>query len=212
MEFSASLLSADFMKLGEQIKMVQDAGCKYLHIDVMDGHFVKNISMGICVVESLKTSLRKDVHLYLTNPQEFIDPFIDAGADSIIFQAKAYPHYYLMTQQIHKRGKLAGIGLEPETKIDQIEEILPFMDIVIILGVGAGFGGQKFIPSMEEKIKKLRKIKDDNGYSFEIQVDGGVTRDNYNEIASYGADTLVAGSMIFNEPNLEQLLSGNLQA
>lgn len=206
MKFSASILSADFMNLEKDIKKAEEAGCYSLHLDVMDGHFVRNIAIGLCTIERIKTTLRKDAHLYVTQPENFIDDFIKAGVDSIIFHAEANPHYYHLINEIKKYNKLAGIALSPETPIGRIEQILDDIDIVLLVSVPVGFGGQSFIPNIKTKLQKLKTLKVENNYNYEIQVDGGINASIAKEVNQCGAEVLVAGSMIFESKDLNKTL------
>lgn len=209
MRISASILSADFLHLKDDIDRAEKAGCDYIHIDVMDGHFVPNLAIGLCTAESLKAvnKLRKDVHLMIAQPERFIDKFAEAGADSITFHAESCPHYFRLIEQIKKQGKLAGIALTPETPIETIQYILGEVDIVLQVSVNVGFGGQKIIKQTYEKLKTLREYKERYGYNFEIQVDGGIGTETYKDVLSNGADVLVAGSMLFKAPDMSEVVS-----
>ncbi len=209
MKISASILSADFLHLEEEIKRAEAAGCDYMHIDVMDGHFVPNLAIGICTVESLKSkgNLRKDVHLMISEPERFIDKFAEAGADSITFHAESCPHYFRLIEQIKKQGKLAGIALTPETPVENIRHVLGDVDIVLQVSVNVGFGGQKIIEQTYEKLNALRGFKQRYGYGFEIQVDGGISAETYKDVLDSGAEVLVAGSTLFKAPDMNKVVS-----
>ena len=206
---SASILSADFLKLGEEIKRVEDAGCDCLHIDIIDGHFVPNLAMGVGVTEAVcaHTSLRKDVHLMISNPERFIKKFADAGADAITFHAEATAHPFEIIKYIRETGKLVGVALDPATRIEEISHYLDAVDIVLLVAVCVGFGGQQYIKAVDEKITALGKVKKEQGLDFEIQVDGGINVDNALEKARIGVDTLVAGSMFFLADDVREVVN-----
>lgn len=209
MKISASILSADLLHLGEEIDRAAKAGCDYIHLDIMDGHFVPNLAIGICTVESLKciNTLRKDVHLMIAEPERFIDRFIEAGADSITFHAESCPHYFRLIEQIKKAGIKAGIALTPETPVETIRYVLGEVDIVLQVSVNVGFGGQKIIRQVYDKLGTLRNYKNEYGYNYEIQVDGGVGEETYAKALRSGAEVLVAGSAIFRAADMGQFIS-----
>lgn len=206
MKLSASILSADYLNLGRDIGRAADAGCEYLHLDVMDGHFVPNIAVGLCTVEALRseTRMRKDAHLMISNPEIMIKPFADAGADSITIHAEATPHHLRLIRDIKKLGKLAGIALTPETPLEAVRMALCEADIVLQVSVCVGFGGQKIIEPVYEKLRQLRKLRERYGYTYEIQVDGGICVDTYKKALESGADVLVAGSMLFGSADIKK--------
>lgn len=208
-KLAPSILSADFSKLYEDVKKVEDAGVEYLHIDIMDGHFVPNISFGPMVMKSLKgkTNLVKDVHLMIENPDQFIPEFVDAGADIIVVHQEACPHLHRTIQNIKSHGVKAGVSLNPATSISTLEEILPELDMVLIMSVNPGFGGQSFIESSLDKIKRLKKMIDDRGLDIDIQVDGGVKVSNVKKVVEAGANVIVAGSAIFAQPDVKQAVA-----
>jgi ribulose-phosphate 3-epimerase len=208
MRISASILSADFLHLKDDIDRAEKAGCDYIHIDIMDGHFVPNLAIGLCTVESLKAvnKLRKDVHLMIAQPERFIDKFAEAGADSIIFHAESCPHYFRLIEQIKKQGKLTGIALTSETPVETIRYVLGEVDIVLQVSVNVGFGGQKIIKQTYEKLKTLSEYKERYGYRFEIQTDGGISTETYKDVLGSGADVLVAGSMLFKAPDMSEVV------
>jgi ribulose-phosphate 3-epimerase len=194
-----SVLSADFSCLGEQIREVVRAGADYIHVDVMDGQFVPNISIGIPVVEALRriTDVPLDVHLMIDRPERFIDRFAEAGAMVITVHVEACGHLDSAIKEIRKMGLRAGVSLNPSTSLTSIEEILPVVDVVLVMTVNPGFGGQKYIQSVTDKIARLRRLLDDRKIPAEIEVDGGITIETAPIAAKAGATILVAGSAIF---------------
>lgn len=196
---SPSILAADFSRLGEQIQALDRAGAQYVHIDVMDGMFVPNISYGVPVIESIRhcTDRIFDVHLMIEEPIRYIGDFADAGADLITVHAEACKHLDRTIYEIHSRGLLAGAVLNPATPISSLEYILPELDMVLLMGVNPGFGGQKFIPYTLQKIRDLREMITRKGCQTDIEIDGGVTLDNLREILDAGANIIVSGSAVF---------------
>lgn len=196
-----SILSADFARLAEEIAAVEQAGADLLHVDVMDGHFVPNLTVGPPIVESLKkvTKLPLDVHLMITNADAFIPDFVEAGADYLTVHVEACPHLHRTIQSIKERGIKAGVTLNPATPISFLQDILGDIDLVLIMSVNPGFGGQKFIPSVLKKIADARAMLDRINSHALLEVDGGVKVDNTKEIVAAGATTLVAGSAIFSQ-------------
>ena len=194
-----SILSADFAHLADEVAAVERGGADLLHVDVMDGHFVPNLTVGPPIVESLKkvTKLPLDCHLMMTNADAFIDEFASAGADYLTVHVEACPHLHRTVQVIKERGVKAGVTLNPATSLHTIEEILPEVDLVLIMSVNPGFGGQKFITSCLQKIVTTRQMIDRAGSRALLEVDGGVKVDNAAQILAAGADVLVAGSAIF---------------
>ena len=199
-KISPSILSADFSRLGEDVQAVDRAGADYIHIDVMDGHFVPNITIGPLVVEALRKVTDKplDVHLMIENPDLYIPDFAKAGADIITVHQEAVPHLHRTVQLIKSLGKKAGVSLNPATPVETLDVILDELDLVLIMSVNPGFGGQSFIPSALDKIRALRQRITERGLSTELEVDGGVKIDNIREVVAAGADVLVAGSAVFN--------------
>ncbi|MCD8045966.1 MAG: ribulose-phosphate 3-epimerase [Clostridiales bacterium] len=208
---SPSILAADFSKLGEQIRILDRAGAQYVHIDVMDGMFVPNISYGVPVIESIRgcTDRIFDVHLMIENPIRYVKDFADAGADLITVHAEACRHLDRTIYEIKDKGLLAGAVLNPATPLSELEYILPELDMVLLMGVNPGFGGQPFIPYILQKIRDLREMVERKGCQTDIEVDGGVTLGNLRDILQAGANIIVAGSAVFKgdiEENVHQFL------
>jgi len=208
-EILPSLLSADFARLGDQIAQVEAAGASMLHFDVMDGHFVPNLTMGTPVLQSIRkiTKTHLDVHLMITNADQFAPIFIEAGADSVSVHQEACPHLDRTLRLIQSEGALAGVVLNPSTPVSTLDEVLDVVDFVLIMSVNPGFGGQKFIPSALTKLRKARKRIDASGRDVWLEVDGGVKTDNIAEVARAGADTFVAGSAIFGGKDYAAIIS-----
>ncbi len=206
MKLAPSILSADFSNLLKDVKTVEEAGCEYLHIDVMDGHFVPNITIGPVVVNSLKgkTDMIFDVHLMIENPENYIEAFAKAGADIITIHEEAATHLHRVLQMIKAQGVKAGVSLNPATSLSVLEYVLEDLDMVLIMSVNPGFGGQKYIPAMTEKVRRLKEMIDQKGLNVDIQVDGGINPDNVGEIVQAGAEIIVAGSAIFNTGDVQQ--------
>jgi ribulose-phosphate 3-epimerase len=198
-KLAPSILSADFARLGEQIDEVVKAGADYIHVDVMDGHFVPNITIGTPVVASVRrvTGLPLDVHLMIEHPERYISEFVQAGADIITVHVEACPNLHKTIRLIKKLGARAGVSLNPPTPVSAVEEYLPHVDLVLVMSVNPGFGGQSFIPKTLPKIANVRKILDDKALSAELEVDGGINADNAPSIIKAGATVLVAGNSIF---------------
>ena len=194
-----SILSANFMCLGAQIRAIENGGAKYLHFDVMDGRFVPNISFGIPVLKSVreKTEAVIDAHLMIVEPEKFIDPFIDAGADIVTFHYEATQDVSGVIDRIHARGKKAGVSIRPKTAAEVLLPYLHKIDMVLVMSVEPGFGGQSFIPESFDKIAWYRAQAEKNGYAYDIEVDGGIKRDNAATVVASGANILVAGSAVF---------------
>lgn len=203
-----SILSADFSKLGEEIRTVESAGADWIHVDVMDGHFVPNITIGPLVVEAVKrsTPLPIDVHLMIENADDYITAFARAGASHISVQVEACLHLHRTVQHIKASGAKAGVVLNPSTPIESLVWILEDADYVLVMSVNPGFGGQKFIPNSISKIKALRKLIENRGLSALIEVDGGINETTIAEVAAAGADVLVAGSAIFGSKDYRRTI------
>lgn len=199
-KLAPSILSADFARLAEQVAEATSAGADYIHIDVMDGHFVPNISIGIPIVASLRpqTNLPLDVHLMIQHPEQYVSQFADSGADIITVHVEACSSLHRLIHSIKELNVKAGIALNPATTLTSIEEILPYLDLVLIMSVEPGYGGQSFIQSSLDKISRLRKILDNKKLNAELEVDGGITVDNAPGIVKAGANVLAIGSSIFN--------------
>lgn len=203
LKLAPSLLSADFANLKEEIESVEKAGAQYLHLDIMDGVFVPNITFGAPLVKSIRkvSNMIFDVHLMITDPAFYIDDFCKAGADIINFHAEACFDINCTLEKIKEKNVKAGITLRPHTNISLIEKYLKDVDLVLIMSVEPGFGGQKLIPETLKKIKELAKIKKENNYNFEIEIDGGVNINNVKEVIDAGAEVIVAGSAVFGSGN-----------
>ncbi|MBI5742089.1 MAG: ribulose-phosphate 3-epimerase [Nitrospirae bacterium] len=199
-KIAPSILSADFSRLGEEIRAAGKAGADLVHVDVMDGHFVPNITIGPLVVKAVKktSSIPLDVHLMIEEPDRYIRDFADSGADIITVHAEACVHLHRSIQNIRECGVRAGVSINPATPLGSIEFILPFVDMALIMSVNPGFGGQKFIPEVLPKIRQLKALIEANGHKVEIEVDGGVTVDNVAGVYGAGADIVVMGSAFYN--------------
>jgi ribulose-phosphate 3-epimerase len=199
MKIAPSILSADFSRLGDEIRAIEQGGADYVHIDVMDGHFVPNITIGPLVVDAVRrvTDLPLDVHLMIEHPDRYVGDFARAGADLIVVHVEATTHLHRTIQLIRSLGKKAGVSLNPATPLTTLDMILPDLDLVLLMTVNPGFGGQSFIESCLPKIIELRQRIDQLGKTIELEVDGGVKIDNIERIAAAGADVFVAGSAVF---------------
>jgi ribulose-phosphate 3-epimerase len=200
-QIASSILSADFARLGEQVREAVAGGADRIHVDVMDGHFVPNLTVGPLVVRALRpiTDLPLDVHLMIEQPELLIPEFAQAGADSLTVHVETCPHLHRTIQQIHELGVKAGVTLNPATPLTTLQEILPDVDLVLIMSVNPGFGGQSYIPGSTDKIARLRQMLDEGGLTqVELEVDGGIKEHNAAEVVAAGASILVIGSAIFN--------------
>ncbi|MBN2241314.1 MAG: ribulose-phosphate 3-epimerase [Acidobacteria bacterium] len=208
MDIAPSILAADFSRLADEIKKVENAGADILHLDVMDGHFVPNITIGPPVVASIRKSTRLllDVHLMIERPEYYLEDFIRAGADWISVHVEADRHLDRTLNFLKENGVFAGVALNPATPLGSLDEVLHLLDFVLIMTVNPGFGGQKFIPSTLEKIRKLKRLAQSDAYRGRIEVDGGIDAGNVSKVLDAGADVIVAGSAIFGREDAAQAL------
>jgi ribulose-phosphate 3-epimerase len=201
LKIAPSILSADFTRLGEQIREAEEGGADWIHVDVMDGHFVPNITIGPLIAAAARraTRLPIDVHLMIEQPERYVDAFADAGADYITVHVEATPHVHRAVQQIRAKGARPGVTLNPATPVESIAEILPYVDLVLVMSVNPGFGGQSYIPTSTAKIARIRRMLDERGLRHvELEVDGGVSPETVAEVAGAGASVVVAGSAVYN--------------
>jgi len=207
-KIAPSILSADFSRLGDEVRAVEKAGADVIHVDVMDGHFVPNITIGPLVVQGLNklTSLPLDVHLMIENPERYVEAFAQAGGNWITIHAEVCPHLKRIIKKIRQLNVRAGIVLKPATSLKILYPVLDDVDLVLIMSVNPGFGGQSFIPSTLKKIERLRKIIDQNRYPLEIEVDGGVKIENIKEVSVAGGDIFVVGTGIFKTKDYEETI------
>ena len=202
-QISPSILSADFSQLGKEIKRLEEGGADMIHVDVMDGHFVPNLTIGPPVIKSLKkhSSILFDVHLMISPVHKYIEAYADAGADIITIHPEATDNMDLSITKIQELNKKVGVSLNPETKVDVLIDHLNKIDLVLIMSVNPGFGGQKFMPEVLSKIKQLKKIQTEKNLNFDIEIDGGINFDNYKKAIEAGANILVSGTTIFKSNN-----------
>jgi ribulose-phosphate 3-epimerase len=207
-KIAPSILSADFSRLGDEVRAVEKAGADVIHVDVMDGHFVPNITIGPLVVQGLNklTSLPLDVHLMIENPERYVEAFAQAGGNWITIHAEVCPHLKRIIKKIRQLNVRAGIVLKPATSLKILYPVLDDVDLVLIMSVNPGFGGQSFIPSTLKKIERLRKIVDQNRYPLELEVDGGVKIENIKEVSVAGGDIFVVGTGIFKTKDYEETI------
>lgn len=200
MKISPSILSADFANLERDIRIVEEGGADYIHVDVMDGHFVPNITLGPNIVSAIRpvTKLPLDCHLMIENPEKYIEDFAKAGADIITVHVESTPHIHRAIQMIKNTGVRAGVVLNPGTPVAAVEYVLSECDMVLVMTVNPGFGGQSFIPETLKKIEKLKQLKEANHYHYEIEVDGGIVPETAKQCKQAGADVFVAGSYVYN--------------
>jgi len=205
-KLAPSILSADFARLGEEIKAVEEAGADYIHIDIMDGHFVPNITIGPLVVETAKavTTLPLDVHLMISDPDRYVQDFIKAGSDLLSVHVETCPHLQRTLTYIRELGGRSAAVLNPSTPLSTLEYVINDLDMVLLMTVNPGFGGQKFIPTMLPKIQKMRALIDEKKLPIELEVDGGVNLENISQIAQAGADVLVAGSAVYKSADCKE--------
>jgi ribulose-phosphate 3-epimerase len=217
-ELAPSILSADFAHLGDQVRLAAEGGATVVHVDVMDGHFVPNLTIGPPVVKSLRkaTDLPLDCHLMIENPDQFIPDFVEAGADWISVHQEACRHLNRTLNLIRSHGALAGVVINPATPVDTISEVLDIVDYVLVMSVNPGFGGQKFIPSTLHKVKKLASLRQEHGYNYRIEIDGGVALETVGDVVRAGAEILVAGNAVFGSgdpiKNAQKLLKAAAEA
>lgn len=205
MQLAPSILSADFSRLGADVAEIEKAGASFVHVDVMDGHFVPNISFGAAVMKSLcgKTRLPFDVHLMIESPDKYIEDFMCENTEYITVHQEACPHIHRTVQHIKSLGVKAGVALNPGTPVSSVEWVLEDLDMVLVMSVNPGFGGQKFIPSSIRKVEELERLKRERGLDFKIEIDGGIKLDNVKAVTDAGVEIVVAGSSVFGAESIE---------
>jgi ribulose-phosphate 3-epimerase len=209
MKISPSILSADFCRLGDEVRALEKAGADYIHVDVMDGHFVPNLTIGPAIVKAVRrgTSLPLDVHLMMERPDVFLSDFAKAGANILTVHVEAVTHLHRTLSEIKKYGMRAGVSLNPSTPVCLIEPALDYADLVLVMSVNPGFGGQELIPEVLPKIKEIRRLITRKGRPVELEVDGGIKVDNIGAVADAGADVFVSGSGIFGTPDYAKTIA-----
>jgi ribulose-phosphate 3-epimerase len=205
-EIAPSILSADFMRLGEEIAAAERGGARVIHVDVMDGHFVPNLTVGVPVVKSIAraTRLPIDAHLMITEPGRYAEQFVEAGAAMVSVHVEVDPHLHRTLMSIKSKNALAGVVINPTTPLVALEEALPYADYVLVMSVNPGFGGQKFIKSSLDKVRRLKRMIDERGLKTRIEIDGGIDRTNIAEVVAAGAEIIVAGSAVFGHSDPAQ--------
>lgn len=213
-EIAPSILSADFSRLGEEIAAVERGGAGLIHVDVMDGHFVPNITVGLPVVKAVTraTKLPVDAHLMISEPGRYAEQFVEAGARMVSVHVEIDPHLNRTLTAIRKKGAMAGVAINPATPLVFLEEALLFADYVLLMSVNPGFGGQKFIPTSLDKLRRLKRTITERGLPVRIEIDGGIDRDNIGQVAAAGAELIVSGSSVFGEPDPAEAVRGLLEA
>ena len=203
MKLAPSILSSDFGRLAEEIAAVEEAGADWIHVDVMDGHFVPNITIGPLIVEAARraTALPLDVHLMIEDPDRYLEAFVEAGADVLTVHQEACPHLHRTLQRMDELQVQAGVALNPATPLEMVREVVPDLDLLLVMSVNPGFGGQSYIPGSTEKIERARAMLDDAGSEAELEVDGGVGAANAARVVGAGATVLVAGSAVYGHPD-----------